>query len=144
MHGYSTIAQLGSQPPNDWWWAPLTSPAGLVLLSLSLVCLLLIVFMLVRMRHIGSARRAAVTMRQRLAGDSGVAMVEFALVTPFLMFISLLLIQSMLVFTGLFYVQYAAFAGARSAIVQIPSVAQEPSNYIMPTRGSEKFDAIRT
>ena len=144
MHGLLMIAQYDANTPDDWWWMTLTSRPALVMLSIALVSLVLIVFMLVRMGRVAAPRRAQVSLKQRLANDSGVAMAEFALVSPFLMFISLIMLQAMLVFTGLFYVQYAAYAGARSAIVQIPSEAMEPSNYLMPVQGSEKFDAIQS
>lgn len=113
----------------------------MTLLAVALGCVLLLVLLGVGLRRVTAAQRAA-TLRKRLADDSGVAMIEFVLVTPVLLFVTLLLLQTSLVFTGLFYVQYSAFAAARSAIVQIPTISTEPSNYLMPVRGSDKFDAI--
>lgn len=139
------LAQLDTTPPSGWWWATLTSGRALMLLGFALCCVVLLVYLCVRLRAVSASRsvhRRKATVRERIADDSGVAMVEFVLVTPILLIVTLLLIQTMLVFTGLFYVQYASFAAARSAIVQIPSVSTEPSNELMPSIGSEKFEAI--
>ena len=96
-----------------------------------------------RLRSAAASQRRG-SARERLADDSGVAMMEFLLVTPFLLGTTLLLLQTTLVFTGLFYVQYAASAAARSAIVYIPMDSSEPSNTIFTTRGSDKFDRIES
>lgn len=123
------LAQLQTSPPSDWWWTTLTSGPALWLLGFAVVCLALLLYLGVRLRSVSSQVRK-VPVKQRLADDSGVAMVEFVLVTPILLIVTLLLIQTMLVFTGLFYVQYAAFVAARTAIVQIPTNADLPSNQI--------------
>lgn len=143
MTGLSFLAQIDGSSQQGWWWSTLTSRPALVLLAVALGCLLLLFYLGVRLRRVTAAQRAA-TVRQRLADDSGVAMIEFVLVTPILLFVTLLLLQTVLVFTGLFYVQYSAFAAARSAIVQIPLQSTEPVNQIMPVRGSDKFDAIES
>jgi len=137
------LAQLQTAPPQGWWWDTLTSGPALWLLGFAVLCLLLLLWLGWRLREVSLAHRSA-PVRERLSGDSGVAMVEFVLVTPILMIVMLLLVQTMLVFTGLFYVQYSAFAAARSAIVQIPTNSSEPSNEIMTSRGSNKFDAIES
>ena len=145
MIGLYALAQLDAPPMRDWWWSTLTGRPALTLLAVGLGCLLLLVYLSVRLRRVSAAQRAGVSLRRRLADDSGVAMVEFVLVTPILLLVSLLLIQTMLVFTGLFYVQYSAYAAARSAIVQIPVDTQaEPMNQVYTSPGSEKFDAIRS
>ncbi|MEM6505218.1 MAG: hypothetical protein AAF711_07100 [Planctomycetota bacterium] len=137
------LAQLETTPPSDWWWATLTSGPALWLLGFAVLCLVLLLFMGYRLRAV-SARYRKQGVKQRFADDSGVAMVEFVLVTPILLIVTLLLIQTMLVFTGLFYVQYSAFAAARTAIVQIPMASSEPMNELSPSRGSDKFDAIES
>ena len=123
------LAQLQTTPPSDWWWTTLTSGPAMWLLGFAGVCLALLLYLGVRLRAVSSQVRKA-PVKQRLADDSGVAMVEFVLVTPILLIVTLLLIQTMLVFTGLFYVQYAAFAAARTAIVHIPTNADLPPNEI--------------
>ena len=137
------LAQYQSSPPQGWWLDTLTSGPALWLLGFALVCLALLLWLGWRLREVSLAHRSA-SFRKRLSDDSGVAMVEFVLVTPILLIVTLLLVQTMLVFTGLFYVQYAAFAAARSAIVQIPMDSSEPRNEIMTSRGSNKFDAIES
>lgn len=67
-------------------------------------------------REFGFPARAV----RRLTGESGTATVEFVLVFPVALFICLILLQTMLVFTGNLFVNYAAYAAVRSAIVQAP------------------------
>ena len=144
MIGLYALAQLNAPSADSWWWSTLTSRPALALLAVALVCVLLLVYLGVRLRKVSAAQSKA-SLRQRLAGDSGVAMVEFVLVTPILLMVTLILIQTTLVFTGLFYVQYSAFAAARSAIVQIPiSSDGESLNQITPTPGSQKYQAIQS
>ncbi|MEO0477235.1 MAG: TadE/TadG family type IV pilus assembly protein [Planctomycetota bacterium] len=137
------LAQLDTTTPADWWWTTLTSGPALWLLGFAVLCLGILLYLCVRLRAV-SAQVRKVPVKQRLSDDSGVAMIEFVLVTPILLIVTLLLIQTMLVFTGLFYVQYASFAAARTAIVQIPTAASEPANELLPSEGSGKFDAIRS
>lgn len=132
-------AQLEAAQQAGWWWTALTSGPALWLLGFAVLCLVLLLYLGLRLRAV-SARYREAGVKQRLAGDSGVAMIEFVLVTPILLIVTLLLIQTMLVFTGLFYVQYSAFAAARTAIVTIPAEMDLPSNE-MDSR-SEKADAI--
>ena len=132
--------QLGSTAQN-WWWAAFTSKPALYLLLFMAFCMLLMVVLIWRVRK-ATPKRAKVSLYKRLAGDSGVAMMEFALVTPVIMTIMLLMVQAMLLYTGVFYVQYSAFAAARSAIVHIPAESSEPRNQIYLAAGSEKYDTI--
>lgn len=138
-----TLSQIEVSNTDGWWWSTLTSRPAMLLLLLGAGCLFLMVYLGWRMRKTATQQNTQ-RLRERLASDSGVAMVEFALVTPILLFLTLLLLQTMLVFTGLFYVQYAAFAAARSAIVQIPMQSTEPINQIQTDRRSEKFSAIES
>ena len=133
------LAQLVPAQPNDWWWVALTSGPALWLLGFAVLCVVLLMYFGLRLRAMSAGVRRA-SVRERLADDSGVAMIEFVLVTPILLIVTLLLIQTMLVFTGLFYVQYSAFAAARTAIVQIPSELGLPSNEIGSS--SAKADKI--
>jgi hypothetical protein len=121
------LAQLQTTTGQDWWWSTLTSGPALWLLGCAVMCLVILLWLGVRLRAV-SAHVRKVPIRERLADDSGVAMIEFVLVTPILLFVTLLLVQTMLVFTGLFYVQYAAYAAARTAIVVIPSDLDLPPN----------------
>lgn len=58
--------------------------------------------------------------RCRMSRRRGSATIEFVLVFPILLVLILLILQFMLVMVGRMYVQYAAFAATRTAIVQIP------------------------
>lgn len=137
------LAQLEPTQQVGWWWTTLTSGPAMWLMGFALVCVAMLLYLGLRLRAV-SARYREAGVKQRLAGDSGVAMVEFVLVTPILLIVTLLLIQTMLVFTGLFYVQHSAFAAVRTAIVQIPTASSEPMNELMPSRGSEKYEAIES
>lgn len=144
MQALPLLAQTGGTAQQDWWWSALTSRPALVLIAVALGCMLVGLYLLWRLSRVAEEQREQ-SVRQRLAGDSGVAMIEFVLVTPIILFLTLLLIQTALVFTGLFYVHYASFAAARSAIVYIPMDYLddgEPANYISTDSGSEKFGSI--
>lgn len=148
MFGLPFVAQLdASTPPQNWWWSTLTSGPAMTMLVIGAGCVIVLLFLGWRLRRVAATERQPVhkaTLRQRLSDDSGVAMMEFALVSPVLLVLFLVLVQAMLVFAGVFYVQYSAFAAARSAIVYIPTNSTEPINEINPVRGSEKFDAIHS
>lgn len=137
------LAQVDALTPAPDWWSTATSGPGLWLVVAMAACAALLIWLGVRLRAVSEQSRRPATVRERLADDGGVAMVEFVLVTPILLLVTLLLLQTMLVFTGLFYVQHAAFAAARSAIVQIPMASTEPQNEIYLDLGSDKFEAIQ-
>jgi TadE-like protein len=102
---------------------------------------------------VACARDGAALSRWRrvLHADSGTATVEFCMVFPIVLFLTLMLAQATLLMVGNQFVHYAAFAATRSAIVYIPqdttgwdSPGQgEPYNVIVPVNGRAKFDAIR-
>lgn len=76
--------------------------------------------------------------------DEGTATVEFALVTPIVLFLSLILLQVMLLMTGHIFVSYAAFAAVRAAITTIPYVTDdEPSNLYVAGSMTGKHEGIR-
>jgi len=55
-----------------------------------------------------------------LWNDRGAAIVEFALVLPFLLMLGLLMAQSALLMTGIVVVHYSAHCAARTAVVVVP------------------------
>ncbi len=57
---------------------------------------------------------------RKLKNQDGTAIIEFALVLPFLLGMILLMAQSSLLMGGYLSVNYASFCAARAAIVQIP------------------------
>ncbi|XAM01354.1 pilus assembly protein [Phycisphaeraceae bacterium D3-23] len=122
-----------------WWWETLTSGPAVTCLAIAGVCVLLLVFMGWRLRRTSPSRAGGGP-----SNESGVATIEFVLVAPFLLTVTLILIQTMLVFTGLFYVNYSAYAAARSAIVYIPAnIGADGPNVLTPIEGGFKFDHIR-
>ncbi len=134
------LAQDVPTQTTGWWWTTLTSGPALWLLGFAVLCLVLLFYMGLRLRAV-SVRYRKAGVRQRLSDDSGVVMIEFVLVTPILLIVTLLLIQTMLVFTGLFYVQYSAFAAARAAIVTIPADLEQPPNE-MSMRGMKASNIV--
>jgi len=66
-------------------------------------------------------------------GEQGVAILEFAMAFPFLLWLSLLMAQASLVMVGNVCVHYAAFCATRTAIVVIPQDygQAEPRNLIL-------------
>ncbi|MEO1237175.1 MAG: hypothetical protein AAFX76_10340, partial [Planctomycetota bacterium] len=56
----------------------------------------------------------------RLRSESGTATVEFTLAFVPALFVCLILLQTVLAFSGNFFVHYAAYAATRSAVVQAP------------------------
>ena len=85
-----------------------------------------------RIRHIFRDRR-------------GTATVEFVLVLPVALFLSLALLQLMLLMGGFIFVHYAAFAATRSAIVYVPTdfgADGEPANEYVESAQSPKHQAI--
>jgi len=69
--------------------------------------------------HAGRAVRRARSARAH-GGQDGVAIVEFALVLPIALMLSLIMAQSALLMVGNLCVHYAAYCAARSAIVYVP------------------------
>jgi len=135
-------ATLAQTAPRGWWWDTLLSGPALTLLAVAGGCVLLLVLMGWRLRRLSAPVRAA--RRAKRGGESGVATIEFVLIAPFLLTITLILIQTMLVFTGLFYVNYAAYAAARSAIVYIPAdMGVDGPNMLTPVEGRLKYDRVR-
>ncbi|MEM9420263.1 MAG: hypothetical protein AAGA25_14585 [Planctomycetota bacterium] len=111
---------LGLAP---WWSSALGSDLGVrcaVIVAVGVVLLavaLRAAWVLWWARPVAAKRS---TMRQRLAGESGTATVEFVMVFVPALGISLILLQTMLMFSGNLFVHYAAFVATRSAIVEAP------------------------
>lgn len=80
--------------------------------------------------------------RKPPTGSHGTATIEFALVFPLLLILILMTLQVMLAMVGNLYVNYAAYAATRAAIVQVPrDLPGEPSNVYFV--GGAKHEAIR-
>ncbi len=86
---------------------------------------------------------AARKRRKPLPATAGTIIIEFTLVLPILLMLSLILLQSSLVLAGHLCVTYAGFCAARSAIVQIPqNYTDEKTNYLNTSGDSQKMSHI--
>lgn len=89
-------------------------------------------------------RRAISALQKLHKTNAGTTTLEFALTIPFLMFITMLLIETTLFTSTFLMVRYAAFTATRSAIVTIPAFFsdEEPLNeiyYPNPEDNSNSF-----
>lgn len=92
-------------------WAVTGIIAGALLLVVVLLC-----------RRVRRAACGEASCRPRIARDQrGTATIEFAMVFPIIMFLTLLLVQTTMAMVGNMFVHYAAMSGARAAIVHIPT-----------------------
>jgi len=82
--------------------------------------LLLVVLTTVAWRLTLALARARVKPSRDRAGDSGTAVIEFAMLFPILMMVMLIIVQLSLLMQGNLIVNYATYAAVRSAVVQIP------------------------
>lgn len=80
---------------------------------------------------------------RRVVCDDGTATIEFALVFPVLLVMILALIQTTFAFTGVMFVNYAAFIAARSAIVEVPRDLGDENRNVVAGSGSQKRENIR-
>ena len=89
--------------------------------------------------------RAGAAGRRRRDGQSGVAILEFALVLPIALMLSLLMAQSTMLMGGNLCVHYSAYCAARSAIVQVPADygPVEPRNIVGTPDASAKLRRIK-
>ncbi|MFP4354607.1 MAG: TadE/TadG family type IV pilus assembly protein [Phycisphaerae bacterium] len=121
-----------------WLWRALTSRIGLVAAAVALGCAVLLGWVVSAMWQIG--RRA----RSRRRADDGSVLVEFVLLLPIALSVSLGMLQSSLLMAGNVCVHYAAYAAARSAVVQVPRYAgpSEMENEYTPDEMGGKFGRI--
>jgi hypothetical protein len=81
-------------------------------------------------------------LRRRSLGTRGQAMTEFAISFPVVLITTLILIQLALMYQARNVVTYAAFAGARAAIVWIPAATDNEGKHQINTDGGEKWSKI--
>ncbi|MEM1107713.1 MAG: hypothetical protein AAGH99_03390 [Planctomycetota bacterium] len=105
---------------GPWWSSAISSGLGVkcaVIAGVGVVVFAVAVRAGWRLRP---STRSESSALQRLRGEGGTATIEFLLVLFSALVVSLLLLQTVLVFSGNLFVHYAAFAATRSAIVNIP------------------------
>ncbi len=85
--------------------------------------------------------QAGAAGRQRRDGQSGAAVLEFAMALPIALVLVLIMTQSSLLMGGNLCVHYAAYCAARSAIVQIPRdlSPSEPPNVVTEGGSSKRL-----
>lgn len=119
---------------GPWWSSALTSDLGLRCAAVAGVGALVLAatlragWTLWGARGLKPARRmvscgfkpVCQTVRDRLRGESGTATVEFVLVFVPCLGVCMILLQTVLAFSGNLFVHYAAFVATRSAIVEAP------------------------
>jgi hypothetical protein len=128
-------------PAGGRFWAQvLLSPTAVWCLLTAIGCLAVLAagLLMLRRSHRPLARRSPVR------SNDGTATIEFALVTPILLFFALVLTQTTMLMAGHIFVNYSAFAATRSAIVQIPAdYSDDGANHFTAAEGRTKHDAIK-
>jgi len=113
-------------PPAAWLFRAITSPLFVYCGALLAACGVLFAVLA------GVLWQAGRPYRGRRRAEEGNVLIEFALVLPFLLLLSLLMAQTSLVMVGNVCVHYSAFCAARAAIVTVPKDygAGEPRNLL--------------
>jgi len=132
------VAGLLIDPAGRWFFRAVTS-------RLSLLCAAMLVVLGAAFAVLaGVLWQAGRPCRGKRGGEDGVAMIEFVLVLPFLLMLSLLMAQTSLLMVGNLCVHYSAFCAARTAVVTVPKDfgAGEPRN-LMRDFGDETSKLYR-
>ncbi|MCG3180087.1 MAG: hypothetical protein BIFFINMI_02441 [Phycisphaerae bacterium] len=134
---------------HDFLGAALRSEPFIRCGLIAAACALALVMLVMLMVRRGMRARG----RSLLRDTGGSVMMEFTLLLPVAVVVSLIMIQAMLMMTATILVNYAAFNAARAAIVWIPqdlsgNVPQdyvaEPANVLADEQvASRKFEMIR-
>lgn len=134
-------AVLGVSP---WWSSALAGDVGsrcLVIAAAGVVLLAVLLRAGWVLRRGASPRGGVRAACARLRGESGTATVEFVLVFGPALLICLVLLQAVLMFTANLFVNYAAYAATRSAIVRAATGAEGGGGEL--AYGSDEFIAVR-
>ncbi len=118
---------------------------GRALLSkVSIVTGVVMLFCLVLLAGLCGVIRLASRRRPGPGAQSGVAILELAMVLPFALMLVLVMTQCMFLMTGNLSVHYAAYCAARSAVVAVPMniFPQEPPNEVLHGSDSPKMRMI--
>lgn len=124
---------------GPWLLAALGSRLFLTAAGICLVCGVVLAWVLVTMWQLGRQVR-----RRRRCGDSGSVLVEFTLLLPIALAVSLGMLESSLLMAGNLCVHYSAYCAARSAIVQLPRYngPGERENEYIPDDEQGKYGRI--
>ncbi len=137
------VATIISTSEPTWLWQALTSERSVHGLLWIVVLGLLVVMAVGSLTRLAPHRRR---LKHLWVNDDGTAMMEFALVLPFLLFMMLLLAQVTLISAGNVQVHYAGYAATRTAITQIPrdhsASGGSAGNLITAGEGDTKYDMI--
>lgn len=141
---FPSISSLSSGT-LPWWTSALLDGVGprcLVIAAVSVMIGAAVVRAMGRLQPVqargGSTLRDAL---RRLNSQDGTATVEFVLVFPMALFILLILLQTVLMMSGNFFVHYAAFAATRVAIVQAPTGSDGGGGLLVQGNG-DVFEGI--
>lgn len=139
------VEPLGMVSNGPWWWQAVTNGLWLTCLGLALLSVALLLLAGGATLRLASAERRTRTRLPLSVDADGTATVEFALVFPILLVLALLLTQTTLLMGGNIFVNYAAFAATRAAIVQVPAsyLPEEEPNVVINASNHAKHDAIR-
>ena len=106
---------------------------------LAIACALGLGVGLLALARLGASPRA----RGPLRDESGTASLEFCIILPILLFMTLTLAQSTLVLAGNIFVHHAAFVATRAAIVQAGQDTGYGRNQVSNESGDPKLEAVR-
>jgi len=138
-----TLAAVHLADPKSRWLLEaitthqfLTAAAVFLASAMGMICLCVLLW------RVGRPYRR--TRKLRLGDQGGAVIVEFALVLPFLLMLSLIMAQSAALMAGNIAVNYSAFCAARSAVVNVPlELANEPTNTLAAPAASTKLNRIK-
>ena len=138
--GWAFVLAARNAPPEAWLLRALSSPLSVtcgVILWASVVGIVVLGSL---MWHAGAAGRA----KRKGSGQDGTVILEFTMCLPFMLMLTLVLVQASLLMGGNICVHNAAYLAARAAIVQIPSYRSEnePWNVLEVPRVSGKYVEI--
>jgi hypothetical protein len=132
------VTRLFGLGGRNWLVQALGSRMSVIAFAVMAGCSLLL---LLTARALWISARAR---RRRANPQGGSAMLEFVLALPFMLFLTLLMVQSSLLLGGNICVHYSAFCAARSAVVSIPrQIGGDDRNIITVQDGNQKFDRVK-
>ena len=134
--GWAFVHAARGVPQEDWLLRALSSPLSVTCGLILWASVAGIVVLGSVMWHAGAAGRA----KRRGSGEAGTVILEFTICLPFMLMLTLLLVQASMLMGGNICVHNAAFLAARAAIVQVPSYRgeNEPWNVLeTPTRSGK-------